>query len=422
LWIIAAAILAALASGLIGTFLVVRKMAMLGDAISHAVLPGIAIAFLLSGSLHSLPMFIGAAVFGLLTAFLVEYLHRRWRVQEDASMGIVFTALFAIGVLLISYFSGQTDLDQECVLYGEIAYVPFDILYLGEREMGPRPVWILALVLLVNILFIVLLYKELKITSFDPALAVTLGINATVVHYLLMAAVSLTSVAAFESVGAILVVALLIIPGASAALWTHHLGNMLFIAAVNGVLAATLGYYLAAWTDTSIAGAITVVLGVLFLFSFLFGRRQGVINRWYSRYQMRQQTYRDHILLALQRRQRSLTLPELLRLTGDTAPSLRRALRALRSKKMIIRHQAAYSLTPEGAIEARHKLRAHRLWEQFMHELGLPEDHVHDPADMAEHFLDYETQKRLAASLNESRSDPHGRQIPPLTDEAENNN
>lgn len=231
-WIILTGALVAGSCGLLGTFLVLRRMSLLGDAISHAVLPGIAIAFLLSGSRAVLPMFLGAAAFGLLTTLLIETMHRRLRVQEDAAIGIAFTALFAVGVILISAWAGNVDLDQECVLYGEIAYTPWDVFIVKGTDMGPRPVWILGFVFLLNLLLISLLFKELKLSSFDPALAAALGFNAALLHYILMGAVSLTTVASFESVGAILVVAMFIVPGASAYLWSDRLKTILVLAVV----------------------------------------------------------------------------------------------------------------------------------------------------------------------------------------------
>src|SRR3989338_7775031 len=237
-WIIMTGILASASCGMLGSFLVLRRMSMLGDAISHAVLPGIALAFLISNSRHPIPMLLGAAACGLLTAFVTELLHRTVRLQQDASIGVTFTWLFAVGVILISLFAGQVDLDQECVLYGEIAYVPWDLWIVNGISYGPRAVWILGGVFLVDLLFVWLCYKELKLTAFDPELAESLGISPRLFHYLLMAAVSLTTVAAFESVGAILVVAMLIAPAATAYLLTDRLSWMLLLAVVVGSCSA----------------------------------------------------------------------------------------------------------------------------------------------------------------------------------------
>lgn len=278
-WIVLTGALTASACALVGTFLILRKMAMLGDAISHAVLPGIALAFLLSGSRSAPVMLIGAGALGVLTAFFTEFLHRRGRLQEDAAIGVTFTWLFAIGVILISAYAGQIDLDQDCVLYGEIAYVPWDVVLIAGRDFGPRAVWLLSAVGLLNLVFVLVGYKQLKICSFDPGLAATLGINVTLWHYLLMGAVSLTTVASFESVGAILVVAMLVAPPAAAYLLTDRLNHMLVIAVAIGVASAVLGYLLAVWFNASIAGGMGVAAGLLFLMALLFSPSRGVLVR-----------------------------------------------------------------------------------------------------------------------------------------------
>ncbi len=279
-WIILTGGLAAASCALVGSFLLLRKMSMLGDAISHAVLPGIAIAFFLTGSRSPLPMLIGAGALGVLASFIIESLHRRGNLQQDASIGITFTWLFALGVILITIFAGDVDLDQDCVLYGEIAYVPLDVIITGGGTvLGPRAVWMLGGLFILNLLFVTLFYKELKITSFDPALAASLGISATLWHYLLMGMVSLTTVGAFESVGAILVVAMLIAPPATAYLLTDRLGVMIVIALCCGLLSAFGGYLLADALNGSVAGAMAVVAGLLFALAFFLSPKHGIIAK-----------------------------------------------------------------------------------------------------------------------------------------------
>lgn len=278
-WIILTACLASTACALAGSFLVLRKQAMLSDAISHAVLPGIAIAFLLTASRNTLPMLLGAGAFGLLTVWLTEQLQRRGRLRNDASMGIVFTTLFAIGVIIITLFAGQVDLDQECILYGEIAYVPWDLWMLNGLSVGPRPVWILGFVVLLNLSFIIFFYKELKVYAFDPDLAVSLGMPVVLVHYSLMGTVSFSTIAAFESVGAILVVALIIVPPAAAYLWVQRLSHMLMLAVAFGIFSSISGYYLALFTNSSIAGAIAVMTGFLFSIALVLNPNDGMLWR-----------------------------------------------------------------------------------------------------------------------------------------------
>lgn len=255
----------AVSCGLLGCFLILRKMAMVGDAISHAVLPGIVIAFLISGSRGNLIMLAGAAIIGVLTTILIEVLHKKINLQEDASIGITFTSLFAFGVILISSFTGQVDLDQECVLYGEIAYVPLDTILLNNgTSLGPRALWISGTVLIIIILFLWKGFKGLALTTFNTDYAKALGISTAFWHFGFMSLVSLTTVVSFESVGAILVVALLIAPPAAASLLTDSLKKMLWLTALLGILTAVGGYYLALILDGSIAGAMATFAGVLF--------------------------------------------------------------------------------------------------------------------------------------------------------------
>jgi manganese/zinc/iron transport system permease protein len=277
LWIILIGSLASAACALVGCFLVLRKQAMMGDAISHSVLPGIAIAFLITQSRAPIPMLLGAGSLGLLTAFTTNALQRHGRLQPDASIGVTFTWLFAVGVILISAFAGHVDLDAECVLYGEIASSPWDTWLIGNFDMGPRAVWILGAITLANLAFVTLGYKQLKLTSFDPEMAAALGINVTLWHYLLMGFVSFTTVGAFESVGAILVVAMLIVPPNTAYLLTDRLSRMVIFSVIIGILSAVGGYWLAALLDGSIAGAMAVVSGILFVLAALFSPRHGVI-------------------------------------------------------------------------------------------------------------------------------------------------
>jgi manganese/zinc/iron transport system permease protein len=255
-------------------------MAMVGDAISHAVLPGIVIAFLISGSRDSFTMLIGAGLIGIFTTFLIEFFHRKGNLQTDASIGVTFTWLFAMGIILISAFASQVDLDQDCVLYGEIAYVPIDV-WITEAgiNMGPRALYVLGFVLVVNLIFIFTFYKELYLTTFDPAFAAAIGISTTLWHYLLMGAVSLTTIASFESVGAILVVAFLIAPAAVAYLLTEDFKKMLIITCLVGVLISVTGYYLAVWINGSIAGAMATMAGFFFLLAFLFSPKEGIISK-----------------------------------------------------------------------------------------------------------------------------------------------
>ena len=262
--------LIAISCGFLGVFLLLRKMSMTGDAISHAVLPGIVIGFFVSGSQRSLEVILGAGLLGILSTLMIDALRKKAKVQLDASIGITFTLLFAIGIILINLFAYKVDLDQECVLYGEIAYLPID-LWITPRglNMGPRITWLAGLNFFLVTGFIYLLFKELSLTSFDENFSSSIGIPAKGVNLALMSMVSYTTVSSFESVGAILVVALLVVPPSTAYLWTKSLIPLLRLTAALGILIAILGYYLAFWIDSSIAGMMVAVAGAFFFGSAL---------------------------------------------------------------------------------------------------------------------------------------------------------
>ncbi|KFZ43406.1 metal ABC transporter permease [Anoxybacillus flavithermus] len=279
IWILLTATLVGINCGLVGTFLVLRKMSMLSDAISHSVLLGIVGAYMVSHQLQGVSMLIGALLVGLLTTFLVQLLHQKG-VQSDAAIGVVFTCLFAIGVVLISLFADRVHLDVEHALMGEIAFVPWDVLEVCGQSIGPKAIWLLGFVLAINIFVIVFAYKELKISSFDREMAITLGIPVVLIHYVLMGMLSLTTVASFDSVGAILVVAMLIVPSATAYLWTDRLSVMLICSATIGVLASAIGYMGATAFNVSISGAIAVSTGVIFFVSLWIAPKSGLLWKW----------------------------------------------------------------------------------------------------------------------------------------------
>lgn len=278
-WIILTASLVGLSCGLIGVFLILRKMAMMSDAISHTVLLGIVVAYMITREVSGTAMLIGAILAGLLTAFLVQWLHSL-DIQQEASMGIVFTTLFAIGVILISTSVGNVHLDVQHALMGEITFIPWDTMSLPLIGEVPKATALLFAVFIVVLFFILIFYKEWKILSFDPALAAILGIPVLVMHYLFMGLVSITTVASFDAVGAIMVVAMLITPASSAYLWTDKLSFMLILSSLFGVTSAVVGYYIAAWIDTSISGSMAFATGLIFLISFIFSPKHGMVAKY----------------------------------------------------------------------------------------------------------------------------------------------
>jgi manganese/zinc/iron transport system permease protein len=265
------------ACSLPGVFLVLRRMALMSDAISHTVLLGIVLAFFLTHDITSPLLIFGAAAVGVATVGLVELLRRTKLVKEDASIGLVFPALFSIAVILIARFAGDVHLDTDAVLLGEIAFAPFRRLEVAGTDLGPRTLWVMGGVLLLNVMFIALLYKELKLSTFDPGLAAALGFSPVLLHYAFMTMVSITAVGAFDAVGSILVVALMIAPPATAYLLAESLPRVLLLSVLVAAAAALIGFWTAWIVDASIAGCMAAAAGVLFALAFLLGPHRGIL-------------------------------------------------------------------------------------------------------------------------------------------------
>ncbi len=290
------ACIVAVACAIPGTFLVLRRMAMISDAISHSILPGIVVGFFLTEDLNSPWLILLAAFSGIITVVLVEYIQKTGLVKEDTAIGLVFPSMFSIGVILIAKNAGDVHLDVDAVLLGELAFAPFDRLIINGMDVGPKSLWVIGTILLLTLTLLITFFKELKISTFDAQLAATLGFSPVIIHYGLMTVASVTTVGAFDAVGAILVVALMIAPPAMAYLLIKDLKRMLVLSAVFGIIGALLGYWVAHWLDASIAGSITTVLGVLFFFIYLLAPNSGLIS---VLYRQRRQKVEVHLLTFL---------------------------------------------------------------------------------------------------------------------------
>lgn len=267
----------AVACAIPGVFLVLRRMALMSDAISHAILLGIVLAFFITEDLASPFLVIAATLTGVLTVSLVELINRTRLVKEDAAIGLVFPLLFSMGVVLISRFAGDIHLDTDAVLLGELAFVPFNRLTAFGYDLGPKAFYLMSGILLLTLLFIIIFYKELKLATFDAGLAASLGFAPGLIHYVLMTLVSITAVGAFDAVGSILVVALMIAPPAGAYLLTNRLSHMIVFSAILGIICAISGYWMAHWMDVSIAGSMATMTGLAFGVIFLLAPERGII-------------------------------------------------------------------------------------------------------------------------------------------------
>ncbi|MBL7661729.1 metal ABC transporter permease [bacterium] len=415
------AVLTSATCALAGSLLVVRRMSLLGDAISHAILPGLAMGFILSGSRAPLYMLIGAAVTGLLTAFLSQALTNFSKLPADTIMGVVFTSFFAVGVILITWVARDIDLDPGCVLYGLIEFVPFDTVHIFGVELPKALAWNFAIFPL-TLCLIGVFYKEIKIVAFDSTLAAALGFSVPLIHYGLMTLIAVIAVSSFESVGSILVVGMLTAPGATAYLLTDKLHVMIILSALIGATAAVIGYLLAVMVNTSIAGMIAGAGLLIFLVVLFIAPKHGILAKEFKRFLLALRIAEEDILGALYRAQeksehvvsKRLLTTKLSPITSS-APLIRKiALRKLAfNQEVAVAGTGVVTLSPRAFERAQAVIRRHRLWESFLSkELQLPEDHLHSPSERVEHFITEKLQAELQQELGGQNKDPHGTNIP----------
>ena len=418
-WIIAIGALCASACALPGSILVLRRMSLMGDAISHTVLPGIAIAFLITGSRDPAAMLIGAVVVGIITAFLVQAIQSLGNVETGASMGIVFTVLFAFGLVLMRQAIDHVDIDPDCVLYGAIEFSWFDQVEVAGYFV-PRGIIINGVMCIANLILMVLLYKEFKISSFDPALAKSQGFNTAWLHYLLMTMTAATAVAAFESVGSILVVAMFIVPPATAYLLTDRYGVLLLLSVVIAILSAFLGHIAATtiptwfgFSGTVTSAAMAVAAGGLFVAAWICSPKHGLISKGWNRVIVKMKIMREDILGVLwrleERQQPSIAPHQLSQALHAHPLSLNIALLRLERQGGVQRNGGNWSLTDKGRARATALVRSHRLWEVYL-DKHFPQDRhqLHHAASRLEHV----TTDDMQLELGDAKHDPHGSRVP----------
>ncbi len=428
-WIIAIAATCAMACALPGCFLVLRKMSLMGDAISHAVLPGIAIGFLLTGSRSNGIMFIGAIIAGFLTAFFSQWLKRFGKVDEGAAMGVVFTILFAIGLLLIVRGADSVELDPSCVLYGALEFAPLDLVtvgLLGGIEV-PRAFLMVTAVLVMNLLILACFFKAFRIAAFDPAQAHVQGMRPGFMHHLLMGMTAITTVASFEAVGSIIVVSMIIVPAVCARLFANRLMGMVALSSILGILSAAIGHlgavelpHVIGYGSIPTSGMIAVMSGGLLFIGVLVNPTHGVIPKGVRRWRFRLQTTAEDLLALAWRLEERGGQASTRILTHDLMLARRLSrleigwsLRRLLSSDELRRSKDGFVLTDRGRQRATTLIRSHRLWEAWLAKsAGLAPDHVHDTAMRLEHVTDAAMLEQLAEETGTPTTDPHGRSIP----------
>lgn len=395
-------VLVGVACGVLGCFVVLRRMALIGDALSHAVLPGVVIAFIVTGNTGIVGLFLGALIAGLLTAGLIKLVSQYSRTKEDSAIGIVFTAFFALGIIMISAMPRGTHFDLQCFLWG-------DPLAVGRADLIMMMVVTPAVVAIV-----VLLYYPLKITSFDPVVAAAMGISVTAMHYLLMAMLSATVVSGLKTTGVILVVAMIITPASAAYQFTNRLWSMLLLAGIFGAFAGAAGMSVAFVTNAPTGPSMVIVATMIFALAMLFAPEHGVLIQAFRRRRVRKHIGGEDVLKAALRLAQTdvpCTLSAIATRTHMSPARVAACAKELTTQIFVTLRADQIVLTQSGKKRATDLVRAHRLWESYLaDEAGLDKDSIHDQAERLEHA--HELADEIDRQLGHPQRDPHGTLIP----------
>ncbi len=390
--------------GILGCFIVLRRMALIGDALSHAILPGVVGGFLVAG--HSvLAFFTGSVIAGLITAILITWLQRNVKTKDDAAIGIVFTAMFALGVMGISQVSRQegVHLDMKDFLFG-------NVLGIADHDL-----WLTTFVTVFVIASVVIFYRYFFITTFQQTIAKTMGISVSTMHYFLMLLLSFAVVASLQSVGVILVVAMLIIPASTAYLLTNKLNRMIWISALLGLAAAIGGLILAILFETTPGPAMTITSAFIYMLAVILAPDKGIISRHLIRRGKQNRIFREDVLKQMAKlyEAKDLSFDKLRERLNSRKKKLKAALRNLNLKGLVKFSAHQLEITQEGAKRAYELIRAHRMWETYLvQSMDMKEEEIHDYAEKYEHILTGEMVDTMGAKLGNPKLDPHGKPIP----------
>jgi len=398
-----ASITIGISCGLIGTYIMLRRMSLIGDALAHAVLPGVVVSFMVAGK-SEIALFIGAVVSGIVTVLLIGFVNRNSKIKEDTSIGIIFTGAFALGILLVSQLK-QVHIDLSSYLFGDVLGVST-----GDITLS-------LIIMVVIILCILLFYKQLLLTSFDPTMALTIGISTTLVHYMLMTLLSMSIVAGLQSVGVILIIAMLITPPATAYLLSNNLKKILFLSPMFGTISAVAGLYLSYHFNFASGASIVLVAVALFLLAFLFSPKEGVVTRLFRRRAATKLVLIEDVIklsfrFAEETDKTGLT-DRIANELGISNSRVESAIRILINKGLMQKTNGSFLLTEEGRKYATRLIRTHRLWETYItREKVTDMEHVHPEAEKVEHVLTEDMVNELDEELGYPEKDPHGSDIP----------
>lgn len=387
----------AIVAGVVGCLVVLRRMAFLGDALSHAMIAGVAGGYLVMKMLfgfeaHAPGMLLGSLIAAITTVALISFVARISRVKEDTAIGIMYTGIFALGVVAVSIFRHYIHIDLMHFIMG-------DILGVADTDL-----WVSAFVAAGVLTVLILFFRHFQIATFDPVMAASIGLPVLFIDYVLTTCVSLVVVSAVSMVGVILVVGLLITPAATAYLLSDRLDRMMMLAALFGLTSVVGGLYLCVWLDSAGGGAIMLFCTLQFLVVLTVAPKYGLLVRWLRlRHLIPQQVIED-ILTTILRYEKPTPLPVIRRYV-ESPKGLKKPLRRMTEDGLLLETAEGFGLTPAGDKEANKVLRAHRLWEAYLETIGTPKEELHPTAHQLEHISDTNTVKYLGEKLGKPKQE-----------------
>jgi manganese/iron transport system permease protein/iron/zinc/copper transport system permease protein len=394
----------AIVAGVVGCLVVLKRMAFLGDALSHAMIAGVAGGYLVMKLLfgaeaHAPGMLLGSLIAAIATVALISFVSRISRVKEDTAIGIMYTGIFALGVVVVSIFRQYIHIDLMHFIMG-------DILGVADSDL-----WVSAFVAATVLTILILFFRHFQLATFDPIMAASIGLPVLLIDYVLTTCVSLVVVSAVSMVGVILVVGLLITPAATAYLLSDRLDRMMWLAGLFGVTSVVGGLYLCVWLDSAGGGAIMLFCTLQFLVVLAVAPKYGLFARWLRMRNLVPQQVIEDILTTILRYKKTTPL-DIVQQYVDSGKEITKALKRMTQDGLIITSENGYNLTEYGEKEANKVLRVHRLWEAYLEKIGTPAEQLHPTAHRLEHISDEKTVAYLDEKLGTPVRDPHGQTIP----------
>ncbi|AWW28700.1 zinc ABC transporter permease [Echinicola strongylocentroti] len=409
LMVVTGIVLLSISTAMVGTFTFLDKKALVGDAISHAVLPGVCLAFMLSGSKNPYWIVSGAFVTGALSTYAITWVSNYTKLKEDTVIASVLSIFFGVGIVMM------TQLQQT----GNASLSGLDHFIFGNAiSIVGQDLWVYGFLALAIIIVILLFYKEFQLMVFNRSFAESIGLPVKRLEFLFNSLMVLAVVTGIQAIGVVLMAALLITPAAAAKFWTNRLSIMLLIAVIFSVISGIVGAYISFVLPHMPTGPwVVIVLSLIAFLSFFFSTKKGILTKWIAKRNYQRKIHRDHILKALfaanEKGKEGLATPDVHANFPGKSFRTQSAINKLEKNNYITESQSVISLTQQGLKEAGRIVRLHRLWELYMTEyMNIAPDHVHDSAEKLEHIITPELEKQLDKNLNFPQEDPHQSIIP----------